>query len=42
MRISLSLREAWQKVLNGQLPLPMTILKQRQLHVHRQFLTQKV
>ncbi len=34
--MSLSLREAWQKVFNGQLPLLVTILKEPQLYVHRQ------
>ena len=38
MRQSFSLREVWQKVLHGQLPLPVTILQEPQLYVHRQVL----
>ena len=42
MRRSLSLREAWQKVLYGQLPLPVTILQEPKLYVHKQHLKQQV
>ena len=40
MRQSFSLREAWQKILHGQLPLPVTISQEPQLYVHRVLLKQ--
>lgn len=42
MRQSFSLREAWQKVFHGQLLLPVTILQEPQLYVHRQIPKQQV